>query len=185
MSRRPLFRSLPPGLLRVAALAALAIGCLSLAVAVCLGCLYSGIGRWPTTPGQIVTSEVIKTIEETQARFSARVRFEYAVAGVKRIRLGVDLCSPRQPNALAAQAICDRYPVGKKVDVRYCPSYAGIAVLEPNVDWSDVWLQGGFGVLMICGCGYLLVLSMRDPRGYQLAAGPVESYSLAKASSAR
>jgi hypothetical protein len=105
---------------------------------------------WPTTRGEVLTSEVQSRLETTEGSrgsgsrrrrettstivYWAEMKYSYVVEGVSlesdRVDYGME---SRSSTRTRADEIVARYPVGEEVLVYYDPSDLSEAVLEPGV----------------------------------------------------
>jgi len=91
---------------------------------------------WPSAPGVVTASEVVRKIETTadndlQDVYYARPSYTYEVEGEvltgRRIRVGAE---PRFTDQAKAQAVLAAYPAGAGVQVRYNPRKPSECALE-------------------------------------------------------
>lgn len=90
---------------------------------------------WPTAAGTVRSSTVRETVSRskgsTRRSYSANITYGYEVAGTAfagdKVSFGG---SPSHNFSGQAQAVCDRYPTGKAVTVRYNPEKPAEGVLE-------------------------------------------------------
>jgi hypothetical protein len=106
--------------------------------------------QWPIVPGEVRHSNLKKThsmfnmsrsgMGKGLAVYRAQVIYEYRVNGVRlegrRVRLG----EPRRERAKTnMQDLVSRYPVGRPVQVRYCPERPSEALLELGL--HPIWRE--------------------------------------------
>ncbi|HEY0053535.1 MAG TPA: DUF3592 domain-containing protein [Caulobacteraceae bacterium] len=96
----------------------------------------SSSAGWPTAPGTIQASVVRENVEtdadnNAETIFYSEVAYTYEVAGkvYTSTRIGYG-ASIRFQEAAPARAVCDRYPQGAAVQVRYDPANPAESVLE-------------------------------------------------------
>lgn len=108
---------------------------------------------WPTAPATIQASSVRENIEtdaegDTETAYYPNVHYSYAVDGQTytgdRIEFGG---KPRFARLSAAEAVCDRYPHGATVPVRYNPDQPGESVLESKA--PSLATPGVFTVVVV------------------------------------
>ena len=106
---------------------------------------------WPTAPGTITRSEVEPTVKN---RVNPKVAYTYAVNGKTMTGSRVSYRSEGGSNQTDAQAVVDRFPMGKSVQVHYDPALPTNSVLEPGASASTYGylviplILGGFGLFM-------------------------------------
>ncbi len=103
---------------------------------------------WPTTDGQILSSNVREDRDEDGTSYFGDVTFGYFVDDISYTS---DTVSFGQYGGERdhAEEIVARYPAGSGVTVYYDPADPETAVLEPGVTWSSYMLLG-MGVLFTC-----------------------------------
>lgn len=119
---------------------------------------------WFTTPGVVVVSQLetsswrsntpsihSRESQETEARYSARICYEYYVYGQLYTGSNIRLVMPLHRTRSGVQPLLKRYPVGQQVTVHFDPDKPQTSVLETEVDensyilfyagimWSSVW----------------------------------------------
>lgn len=118
--------------------------------------------NWPTVPGIIMSSKVVKTDRlETNTLpnrkgmvsrivYLPTVAYNYTVEGRKyhsnKVFLWMDAEDFHKPKN--AKKIVDRYPVGKEVTVYYNPENIGEAILETKIKFTHTVFPG-IGVLFV------------------------------------
>jgi hypothetical protein len=136
----------------------------ALAVAVSLFFIYTGVEStrlaaesrgWPSVNGQVVGANVI---EERQTSSGPRsvtyrpaIRYRYAVDGMEyegeRVSFGEYATADRGD----AEAVVQRYPVGRRLPVYYRPGVPATAVLETG-SGGGAWLYVALGgVFLLVG----------------------------------
>ena len=109
---------------------------------------------WPSTQGQVVTSEVKKTTHTSQNGtkwvFKPILKYEYSVDNLdftgNRIRFTSFEINHEKEHK--AKREISAYPVGKKVSVFYNPNNPTDAVLVVGVG-SRVYMGFGLGILLL------------------------------------
>lgn len=103
---------------------------------------------WPTTSGEILSSNVREDTDEDGTSYFGDVTYSYAVDD---FRYTSDNVSFGQYGGSRdhAEEIVARYPVGSGVTVYYDPEDVKTAVLEPGITWSS-YLLIGMGLLFTC-----------------------------------
>lgn len=124
--------------------------------------------KWPTTTGEIVSSDVKRHAGEASkpnrrggqsTTYSPDILFEYDIEGETYTSSKVAFGGVSFNDRADAQRIVDNYPVGKQVTVYYNPKAPDIAVLE--VGMSDtIWLLPIFGSIF-AGIGLVLFFVFR------------------------
>lgn len=84
---------------------------------------------WPTVPGEIVESRLKEDTDPDSIRWSPQLSFRYEV-GARSLTSSRIAASLFYEGREGAQAIVDRYPVGRQVEVHYDPAAPEVAVLE-------------------------------------------------------
>ena len=104
---------------------------------------------WPTTVGQVLSSNVRTDNDDDGTSYFGDVTFSYVVDDLLYSSDNVSFGQYGSGNRSHAQGIVDRYPEGSRVTVYYDPADAETAVLEPGVTWSSYMLVG-MGALFTC-----------------------------------
>jgi hypothetical protein len=121
--------------------------------------------RWPGTEGLVTKSELAEYAGTRSSRsYRADIAYTYTVNGTRHTGGRVRLGSTRTSHASDAEAIQDKYPVGKSVTVYYDPAKPGEAMLEPGLV-RGVWLLPGLGLLFLLSGVFIL------SRGREAGAG--------------
>ncbi len=109
--------------------------------------------RWPTTQGQIETSN----LDYGEDSYSAKLGYRYVVNGKSfrgtRVYFGTFGFISPQP----VKRLLERYPAGSVVTVHYCPTQPRLATLETRFDKLDTLFVVGFGLAMM-GVGMVRML---------------------------
>ncbi len=115
---------------------------------------------WPSAEGRVIMSSVNSRSSRTKSirKYTARVVYSYAVDGRKFNGDRVTFCDGADCDHDSAYGVTNRYPVGRRVTVRYKPGNPKECVLEPGARW-DSWLLLVFGLLFL-GVGIPLALLM-------------------------
>ncbi len=103
---------------------------------------------WPTTTGEILSSNVRIDDDDEGTSYFGDVTFRYVVADLPYTSDNVSF-GQYGGNRSHAEEIVAKYPVGSQVTVYYDPNEVETAVLEPGVTWSSYFLIG-MGVLFTC-----------------------------------
>ena len=111
--------------------------------------------KWPTVPGEIVSSELESETEQHHHKpittYAAAIRYAYEIEGKAyesdQIQLG-GTSETSQPREF--ERMVERYPKGKRVTVYYDPDDPATATLEPGE------LGGIFNMAIVAG-GFILV----------------------------
>ena len=103
---------------------------------------------WPTTTGEILSSNVRIDDDDEGTSYFGDVTFRYVVADLPYTSDNVSF-GQYGGNRSHAEEIVAKYPVGSQVTVYYDPNEVETAVLEPGVTWSS-YLLIGMGVLFTC-----------------------------------
>ncbi len=120
---------------------------------------------WPSVDGEIVGSDIV---EETSSARTGRgtvtyrptIRYRYRVGDADYTGERVALGEYATENRADAEAVVQRYPIGRRLPVHYRPSAPNVAVLEVG-DHGLPWLFGALGsVFLLAG----LVLAWVGPR---------------------
>lgn len=107
--------------------------------------------EWPTTPGVVVESEVVRSRNKDGGKnYHADVVYEYFVDGAKYLGDDVRAGSSNMSssNSGGAHKITNTYPKGREVTVYYDPASPQDAVLEPGV-FMETKFAFWFGVVFI------------------------------------
>lgn len=120
--------------------------------------------EWPTVDGEVAASQVRKSSSfrnnKTKTTYSAAVLFSYTVDGKQ---YESDVIWPgggyQSTSNVPHQAVVDRYPPGKAVQVYYDPAVPQRGVLEPGVHFAEYMLLGISGCFLTFGICMGLVLS--------------------------
>ena len=132
--------------------------------------------RWPVTEGVITTAKVTRSSSGKGGdTYGASIAYDYKVAGTFHTSTRLAFGAVNSSRA-RAQAVLDRYPVGKKVRVHYAPGDPEEAVLETGVH-GGTWICFGVGtVFVLAGAMFLGVFSAAN------RAGPVAPATASDAS---
>lgn len=141
--------------LRVVGSGAIAIGALTAYATVRMRLKVGQSHKWPTVPGEIVSSELESDIERHDRKrittYAAAIRYAYEVDGKTyesdQIQLGGS-SETSEPEEF--ERMVKRYPEGKRVKVYYDPDAPATATLEPGE------LGGIYNMAMVAG-GFILV----------------------------
>lgn len=122
---------------------------------------------WPKVEGSITRSSVSVTTnrsrndnnrERISHSYSASIEYEFQVEGKTLRGSRVTVLSDQIGSESHAQAICEKYPVGAKVQVSYKPADPNECVLEPG-RWSGSGLLFVFaGVFILLPLGILRLI---------------------------
>jgi len=113
---------------------------------------------WPTADGKIISSQVVKKIEnytdsdrrrKTRTLYEAQVRYDYNVGGRSLIGGRITMADSSSSSESRAKKIIKRYPPGSACTVYYNPDDPAEAVLEAGIT---------FGTLMLPGMGVLFAV---------------------------
>lgn len=109
---------------------------------------------WPIVQGTIVSSAVV----QDEKLYKTDVQFAYEVAGrsYKADTISFSLRGVSSSDKSGAQAIVDRYPPGKAVQVAYDPSNRANGVLEPGILSVSYLIFLVVAVLTITSAGLLV-----------------------------
>ena len=121
---------------------------------------------WARTAGRVLASSVESTPLETSQAYHPLIVYEYRLQGLvlhgTRLSLGEHAFS----RYTEAQAVVNRYPVGRAVTVYYNPLSVTDAVLEPGSrGWPYVILGIG-GLCILTGLCLAVVLRRTLRRGH-------------------
>jgi hypothetical protein len=127
--------------------------------------------NWPTTPAEVVSSEVRAT-ERSEARqvsnttYRAEISFRYKVNGKEHISDQLMIDQPEKSYAKDVQTIVENFPVGKTVLAHYNPRHPSDAVLEIGAS-AGIYIAFLFGaVLAFIGMmlfGFRMFANRREP----------------------
>lgn len=115
---------------------------------------------WPTTDGEILSSDVRVDNDEDGTSYFGDVTFRYFVDGIPYTSDNVSF-GQYGGDRDHAEGIVARYPAGSGVTVHYDPGNVETAVLEPGVTWSSYFMLG-FGALFTCIPLIVLPLMLRS-----------------------
>ncbi len=117
--------------------------------------LYAGIKQihnarlsksWPSSLGQVISSEVVEHYGDESVSYSAEIEFEYTVSGKyyrgDRISYGGTSHSEPKP----AEEDARRYPAGSDVLVYYKPDSPDESLLEPGLS-GKTWVLAIIGLV--------------------------------------
>jgi hypothetical protein len=100
---------------------------------------------WPTTPGKVLSSEVVDAGEDNM-QFAAAITYAYRVRGKThkgdQVALGQWATSDVKP----VRRLVRQFPVGKVVPVYYNPEDPAEAVLKPGPTFQS-WMVPVMGVV--------------------------------------
>jgi hypothetical protein len=103
--------------------------------------------NWPTAPGQVMTSDLQKIVDQDSVMYRAQVIYKYNVQGQEyvcgRVFFGDGLYSNL---AVHAGKEVVRYRQVKQVSVHYDPDSPNRAVLQPGIN-SMIFIFLSFGIL--------------------------------------
>jgi hypothetical protein len=87
--------------------------------------------NWPSVQGWIRTVGMGQTVGPTgTSQYSPFVQYSYAVNGTMLSSTMISFADREMTDGTEAQTVENRYALGSKVTVYYCPSSPDIAVLE-------------------------------------------------------
>lgn len=114
--------------------------------------------QWPTTEGRVLESEVAGTTDaEGDGMFSARLRYEYQVAGTTHVGQDIGVVSGVATNRQGpARRAVRRYPRGSRCRVYYDPQNPARALLEPGAPWYLYLLPVVGAVMLAIGIAGLM-----------------------------
>lgn len=123
---------------------------------------------WPTVPGVVERSEVVRSTGGTgtnrssgyRARVVYRYEFEGRIRSGDRLTIGERIAKTRGH----AESIAAQHPVGAAVAVHVDPTDPTASVLEAGLD-PEAFAVPGFGTALVGVGGYLLVRRRRGPPG--------------------
>lgn len=121
--------------------------------------------RWPVAQGVITSADISSHSGGKGGKtYAANISYDYRVAGTHYIctRLAYGVMNSSHARA---QAVLNRYPLGKKVPVYYAPNDPGEAVLETGVH-GGTWICFGVGtVFVLAGAMFLGFFSPANRAG--------------------
>ena len=129
--------------------------------------LYSGnqalsstraMADWTRTEGRVLASSVEGTPLESSRTYHPLIVYEYRLQGL--VLHGTRLTSGDHAFSryTEAQAVVNRYPVGRAVTVYYNPFSVTEAVLEPGTQWQPYVILGVGGLCILTGLCLAVVL---------------------------
>lgn len=118
--------------------------------------------EWPTTQGEILSSEVERVRRDDHDRgpsttFHARIRYGYSVGGEPYTGDRVGIGDYGTNTNHHARSVVRRYPVGSHVTVYYDPDRPRIALLEPGVR-ASAFIVPGIGAAFVLFGGLCFVV---------------------------
>ena len=116
---------------------------------------------WPTTDGEILTSNVRIDNDDDGTSYFGDVTFRYVVDDVVYTSDSVSFGQYGSSNRGHAEEIVARYPTGNGVTVHYDPADPETAVLEPGVTWSSYFILA-MGAVFTCIPLIVLPLMLRS-----------------------
>jgi hypothetical protein len=112
---------------------------------------HSGLASmgWPTVPGKVVRSQVTPGRGGRAPSYKADVQYEYEVGGRQYVSSRISFGDhSRGDQRAASEALVDRYPPQRVVEVHYDPAAPEVAILE--TDWTGSSLvQVAMGLLLL------------------------------------
>lgn len=87
---------------------------------------------WPTTNGQIISSEPT----DTDGSYGFSINYAYQVDGVSYIGDKVSYLDFNTAYRPYSVAVLQKYPIGTKTTVHYDPTNPGKSVLQLEIDWG-------------------------------------------------
>lgn len=120
---------------------------------------------WPTTDGEILSSNVRVDNDDDGTSYFGDVTFQYFVDDIPYTSDNVSFGQYGSSDRDHAASIVARYPAGEGVTVHYDPADPETAVLEPGVTWSSYFLLAMGGVFT---CIPLIVLPLMLLRRRQI-----------------
>ena len=112
---------------------------------------------WPTTPGEVIESELERHRGEDGTTYSALVVYRYSLDGGEfesdRVWIGGNYSTS---NRAEMQAVVREYPVGNRVTVYYSPDDPAQSVLKPGAFISSYVCFGIGMVFLVIGSMLLL-----------------------------
>ncbi len=128
--------------------------------------------EWPTTQGEVLTSEVERVRHRHHDRgpsttFHARISYGYSVGGEPYTGDRVGIGDYGSNTNHHARSVVRRYPVGSHVTVYYDPDRPRIALLEPGVRASAFAVPGIGAAFVLFGglCFVVFLLHGRKQAG--------------------
>lgn len=141
-----------------------AVCCLVAGLVACVGALWKQLmvrrsGLWPSTLGEIVRSEVVRTRsgawDSRNSSYEARVEYRYAVGGQSYTGTTIDLGGSMHTSLPGhARKRCAAYPAGVRTLVYYDPERPERACLERT--GSGPLFLGAVGVAFAAAGLFLL-----------------------------
>ena len=113
---------------------------------------------WPQVKGKVLTACVVESHSESGTSYSASVKYEYAVDGIRhtsdRIKFGWESADEQ-----SAKGTAERYPAGSPVTVYYEPQKPSLSVLEREIQvGSDIFVL--LFALVVFGVGTYVWLGL-------------------------
>jgi len=126
---------------------------------------------WPTTPGKVVSAEVVKKIGYSDGKYeyySPEIRYSYTAKGTsytgRIIKIG--LTEVHYLTEAPAREWLARYPAGAKPPVRYDPTKPEVSTLEVGqVSGCRLIFAGSIGLLLGLGGVVFTIWSALTPAG--------------------
>ena len=89
---------------------------------------------WPYEEGTIIISESDESSRYENGRtryfYNAKIKYQYSINGILYTGSRVSICVMGNGSKSWALSYLQKYPVGKKVKVYYCPRFPGISILQ-------------------------------------------------------
>ena len=118
--------------------------------------------EWPQVKGKVLTSRVVESISDKGTNYSAKVKYEYEVVGVRytsdRIKFGA-----RSLGKGSAVATWERYPAESEVTVYYDPEKPSSSVLEQEMEQGSNFFALLVGLVFL-GAGIAMTLGLLKTR---------------------
>lgn len=106
---------------------------------------------WARTDGQVLSSSVESTQQGTSRTYHPLIVYEYRLQGVVLHGTRLTVGDHAFTRSTEAQAVVNRYPVGRAVTVYYNPVSVTESVLEPGSRWQPYVLLGIGGLFILTG----------------------------------
>ncbi len=111
--------------------------------------------------GKVLTSSVVESHSKSGTSYSARVKYEYEVDGIRhtsdRIKFGWESVDEQ-----SAKGTAERYPAGSLVTIYHDPQEPSLSVLEREIEVGSVIFVILFGLVGIGVGTYVWLGLFRD-----------------------
>ncbi len=94
---------------------------------------------WPKVSGEVTSSTLSRTTSDGKTKYAPSVKYNFKVDGADYTGNEISLVTSYSKKT-KADAVLDKYPSGKKVDVYYDPVDPSRSILEPGMTASVYYI---------------------------------------------